>query len=148
MFGLRRRSNRCRELLPIAFKWLILKSYFPAARPSAKLIRQPQAERRALGREPRLCGLGDGEIPVDDLGAVPMQHALEAARVIVNRFEVFDAVRLAADIGVDRQRHDLGAALALGIETIELIDRALGEILALVVLDDHDTDVVDLDSVR
>src|SRR5262245_26055789 len=133
MFGLRRRSNRCRELLPIAFKWLIIKSYFPAARPSAKLIRQPQAER-ALGREPRLCGLGDGEIPVEDLGAVPMQHALEAARMIVNRFEVFDAVRLAADIGMDRQRHDLGAVLSLGIETIELIDRALGEILALLVM--------------
>src|SRR5262245_34379972 len=148
MFGLRRRSNRCRELLPIAFKWLILKSYFPAARPSAKLIRQPQAERRALGREPRLCGLGDGEIPVEDLGAVPMQDAIDAARVIVNRSEALEAVLLAADIAVNPQLHDLGAALALGIETIELIDRALGEIFALVVLDDHDTDVVDLDRVR
>src|SRR5262245_29555413 len=101
MFGLSRRSNRRRELLPIAFKWLILKviSQRPGRAPSSS--GNPMAER-ALGREPRLCGLGGGEIPVEDLGAVPMQHALEAARMIVNRFEVFDAVRLAADIGVDR----------------------------------------------
>src|SRR5262249_21741056 len=72
----------------------------------------------------------------------------ETARIIVDRFEVFDAVRLAADIGVDRQRHDLGAMLSLGVEAIELIDRALGEILALVMLNDHDTDVVDLHRIR
>ena len=58
----------------------------------------------ALGRVSGLCGLGGGEVPVEDLGAVPMQHALETARMIVNRLEVFDAMRLAADIGVDRQR--------------------------------------------
>src|SRR6516165_9200840 len=93
---------------------------------------------RALGREPRLCGLGGGEVPVEDFGAVPVQHTLETARIIVDRFEVFDAVRLAADIGMDRQRHDLGAALSLGVEAIELIDRALGEVLALAVLNGQD----------
>jgi hypothetical protein len=67
--------------------------------------------------------------------------------MLVDCFEASDAVQLATDIGVDRQRHDLGAVLSLGVEAVELIDGAPGEILAFVVLDDHQGDVVDLDRI-
>src|SRR6266542_3408435 len=76
------------------------------------------------------------QIPVEDFEPVPVQHAVEAAGVVVDRFEVFDPVRLAADVGVDRERHDLRALLALGVEPVELVDRALEQILALVMLHD------------
>jgi hypothetical protein len=37
------------------------------------------------------------EIPVEDLCAIPVQHALEALDIVVDRLEILDAVRLAAD---------------------------------------------------
>src|SRR6266550_4203365 len=48
-----------------------------------------------------------------------------------------DAVRLPADIGVDRQRADFRPLRALGIEAVELVDRALEQVIALVMLDQH-----------
>ena len=90
---------------------------------------------------------GDRLVPVEDLHAVPVQHAVEAAHVVVDRLEILDPVRLAADVGMDRQRHDLGAVAAFGVEPVELIDRALEQIVALVVLHDHHRDVVQLDGV-
>jgi hypothetical protein len=47
---------------------------------------------------------------------------------VVDSFEVFDPVRLAADVGMDRDRHDLGALGALAIEPLEAVDAALREI--------------------
>ncbi len=54
---------------------------------------------------------------------------------------------LPADVGVDRQRHDLGTVLALGVKPIELINRAPRQIIAFVMLHDHHRDVVDLDRI-
>ena len=48
---------------------------------------------------------------------------------------------------MDRERHDLGALLSLRVEPIELVDRALEQIIALVVLHDHHRDVVELDRI-
>ncbi len=76
-----------------------------------------------------------------------MQHAVEAVDVVVDRFEIFDPVRLAADVGMDRQRHDFGAVFAFSVEPVELIDRAAEQIIALVMLHDHHRDVVELDRV-
>src|SRR5581483_3222581 len=75
-------------------------------------------------------------VPVEDLFAVPMQHTVEAADIVVNLLEIFDPMRLPADVGVDRERHDLRALGALGIEPVELVDGALEQIVALVMLDD------------
>src|SRR3979411_702763 len=102
---------------------------------------------RALFRRDAELLAGDALVPVEDLRAVPMQHAVEAADIIVDLLEIFDPVRLPADIGVDRQRHDLRAVLAFVIQPVELILGAPQQVLALVVLHDHHGDVVDLDRV-
>src|SRR3954463_7964124 len=80
---------------------------------------------------------GNALIPVEDLRAVPMQHALVLVDVLVDRLEIFDPVRLPADVGMDRQHADFRAFLALGVEPVELIDGAFQEIVALVMLDQH-----------
>src|SRR6185503_13661024 len=103
---------------------------------AGRAVAGPLAER-GLGGDAGLGLLGGGQVPVEDLSAVPVQHALEPTDMVVDRFEILDAMRLAADVGMDRKRHDLGPALSLGIEPVELIDRAPSEIVALVVLDDH-----------
>ncbi len=51
---------------------------------------------------------------------------------------------LAADIGVDCERHDFRPLLAFLVETIELVDCALQQIAAFMVLHDHHRDVVEL----
>src|SRR5262245_28322739 len=56
------------------------------------------------------------QIPVENLRSVPVQHALESADVVIDRFEVFDPMRLAADVRMDCERHDLRTVLALGVE--------------------------------
>src|SRR3954466_13742050 len=103
-----------------------------------------------FGRTPTLgSGLifGNALIPVEDLRAVPVQHALVLVDVLVDRLKIFDPVRLAADVGMDRQRADFRARLALGVEPVELVDGALQEIIALVMLDQHHRDVVAFDGV-
>src|SRR5450759_579797 len=94
----------------------------------------------------RLSGrldFGNAPVPVENLLAVPVQHAVVLVHVVVDRLEIFDAVRLAADVGVDRQRAELGALFALGVEPVELIDGALEQVVALVMLDQHHRDVVE-----
>src|SRR5665213_2606326 len=86
-------------------------------------------------------------IPVENLLAVPVQHALVLVHVVVNLLEIFDPVRLAADVRMDRQRAELRARLALGIKPVELVDGALEQIVALVMLDQHHRNVVELDGV-
>src|SRR5690242_4660608 len=63
-------------------------------------------------------------VPIQDLRPVPMHDALEAIDVVVDRLQVFDAVGLAADIGVDGQRQNFRALPAFVVKTIELIDGA------------------------
>src|SRR5256885_17032915 len=70
-------------------------------------------------------------IPIQDLLAVPVQHAIMPRYMIVDLFEIFDAVRLARDVRVDRQRTDLGALVAFGVEPVELVDRALQLVIVL-----------------
>ena len=55
------------------------------------------------------------------IAAAPVQYAGMAVDVVVDGFEVFDAVRLAADIGVDRDRHDLGALRPFLIKPLEAV---------------------------
>src|SRR6267378_5647426 len=61
-------------------------------------------------------------VPIEDLFAVPMHDAVELVDVIVDRFEVFDAKRLAADVGMDRERQDFRPGLAFLIEPVEAVD--------------------------
>src|SRR5215471_14833950 len=83
---------------------------------------------------PALCGsldLRNAAVPVEDLLAVPVQHAFVLVHVVVDLLEVFDPVRLPADVGVYRQGAEFGALCALGVEPVELVDRALEQIVAL-----------------
>src|SRR5271163_3167785 len=82
------------------------------------------------------------QIPVENLRSVPMQHAGIAVDVVVDRFEVFDAVGLAADIGVDRDGHDLGALRPFLVKPLETVDAARREIGRFMVLHEHHRDVV------
>src|SRR5437762_954166 len=104
--------------------------------PSATASFMPISVSMTRSCSPRL-------MPVEDFGAVPVQGAGVAVDVIVDGFEVFDAVRLAADIGVDRDRHDLGAFFALLIQPVEGVDAAPGEVFRFMVLHEHHRDVVE-----
>ena len=103
-----------------------------------------------MGGSVTLCGsldLGNAAIPVEDLLAVPVQHAFVLIHVVVDLLEIFDPVRLPADIGVDRQRADFRALGTLGIKPVELVDGAPEQVVALVMLDQHHRNVIELDAV-
>src|SRR5438309_2979433 len=72
-------------------------------------------------------------VPVEDLLAIPVNNTLELVEVLVNRLKIIDPEWLAADVGMDRQRQDLRAMLALLIEPGEAIDGALEQMIAVVV---------------
>src|ERR1700728_3164097 len=76
-----------------------------------------------------LAGAGF-QIPVQNLFAGPVHDTLEASCVLVDRFEIFDAVRLSADVGVNGEREDFRALFPLGVEAVGLIDCAAGRIVA------------------
>ena len=42
-------------------------------------------------------------VPVEDLLAVPVQHAVVPRHMVVDRLEILDPVRLAGDVGMDRR---------------------------------------------
>src|SRR5579883_3666153 len=88
------------------------------------------------------------KVPIKYFRTVPVHDAFEAVDMLIDRFEIFDSMRLTADIGVDRERHDLGPRRTLGIETFELIDGAFEQVVALVMLHDHHRYVVELDRIR
>ena len=77
-----------------------------------------------------------------------MQDAGKAVDVVVDGFEVSDAVRLPADVGMDRDRHDLRPLGAFAIEPLEGIDAALREVGRFMMLDEHHRNVVELDRIR
>src|SRR6185437_1137138 len=87
-------------------------------------------------------------VPLQYLHPVPVQHPGEAGDTVVDGLQVFDPVRLAGDVGVDGDGHDLGAVLAFGVEAVEGVDAAPGEVFRFVVLHHHHRDVVELDRVR
>ena len=64
-------------------------------------------------------------VPVEDLLAVPVHDAVELVHVVVDLLEILDPERLAADVGMDRERQDLRAILALLIQPVEAVDGAL-----------------------
>src|ERR1700733_12562187 len=86
--------------------------------------------RRAKGRRPSqtlsrkvlLRHWTGFQIPLQNLLAGPIEHAIEAADVFIDGFEIFDAVRLPADIGMDGNRKDLCALFSFGIKPLELIE--------------------------
>src|SRR5271156_6826550 len=119
----------------------------------------PGRHARACRGHPRLlmrtaCRLsldlnGAGfEIPVQNLLAGPVYDAVKAAGVLVDRLEIFDPMRLAADVRVNSKGEDFRPLPAFSVKPVELIDGAAHQILALVMLDDHHRDVVELDRVR
>src|SRR5262249_60470592 len=88
--------------------------------------------------------LGDTAIPVENLLAVPMQNAFVLVHVVVDLLEVFDPMRLPADVGMNRQSADFCALRAFGVEPVELVDRALEQIVTLVMLNQHHRNIVEL----
>src|SRR5262249_39265790 len=86
------------------------------------------ADLALMGGGATLCSsfdLGNAAVPVEDLLAVPVQHAFMLVHVIVDLLEIFDPVRLPADVGVDRQCAEFGAGRALAIKPVELVDGAI-----------------------
>ena len=73
-------------------------------------------------------------IPVIDLFAIHMHHAGVAVDMGVDLFEIFDAVRLARDIRMDRHGHDARTLRALLPEPIKLIAAAALPVFGLMVL--------------
>jgi hypothetical protein len=57
-----------------------------------------------------------------------VQYAGIVVDVVVDGFEISDAVRLPADVGVNRDRHDFRPLGALAVEPLEAVDTALREI--------------------
>ena len=53
-------------------------------------------------------------------------------------------MRLAAQIGINRQRQNFRALFAFGVEAVELIDSALEQVVGLVVGDRHHRNVIEL----
>src|SRR5436190_1971712 len=112
-----------------------------------EVIRRPAFRCGKSCRYARLFSRRRRRVPIENLRAGPVQDAFESPRVLVNGFQIFDSMRLSADVGMDGKGHDLGAVFTLGIEPIELVYGAPGKIFALMVLNDHHGDVVDLDRV-
>src|SRR5262245_43878082 len=63
-------------------------------------------------------GLG---IPIQDLSAVPDKHSLVLSQPAKHVLHVLDAVGYAGNIGVQCDRHHLGAFLAFAVHTIEIV---------------------------
>src|SRR5215207_3070163 len=104
-------------------------------RQAYSLPRNDARSRSSFGRCRSAASLAT--VPIQYLAPLPMQHAGVAVDVVVDGFEVVDAVRLARDVGVDRDRHDLGALAALAVEAVEGVDAPPGEVFRLVVLHQH-----------
>src|SRR6266508_6092822 len=87
------------------------------------------------------------EIPIEDLGAVPSDHAIPSQNLFEGALHMPDAVRHAGKIGVAGDRHDLRALGRLLVQTIEVVERAPIHHLGGVMLKRHHDDVVELEIV-
>src|SRR5262249_36257530 len=83
-----------------------------------------------------------GEKPVENLLAGPEQYARPVADRLEHLAEMVAAVRRAHGVGMQHDRHDGGGFGCIGIDLLELIDRALVIFRGLVMLDQHHGDVV------
>src|SRR5580698_3645973 len=88
------------------------------------------------------CLRSGTEEPVENLLAGPEQDVLFLADVLDDLAEIFYAMRRAHDVGMDRDRHHAGRVGGIGIDLLELVERAVGIFRRLVVLDQHHGDVV------
>src|SRR5258706_6495889 len=75
--------------------------------------------------------------PVKNLLSSPQMHARALPNVVEQLFDVADAMRHAADIGVQADRHHARARFALLIEAIEMIDAAAQPLLRGMLLQQH-----------
>src|SRR3954469_4635436 len=82
--------------------------------------RQTLAELSRRSKGWGLVGRGFGclKVPIENRDPVPVQNTLESARVLVDLLKVLHPVRLAADVGVDGQRHDFRPPPTLRIEPV------------------------------
>src|SRR5258708_1826932 len=88
------------------------------------------------------------EVPLQYLLAVPVQHAFRLGDGLVHLLEVLDAERLAADVGMDGDRHDLRALGAFLVQALEAVDALSRPVRGFVVLHDHHRNVVAFHRVR
>lgn len=89
-----------------------------------------------------------GFIPVENFGSVPVHDALMAVNVVVDGFEIFYAVGLSSNVGMDGDGHDTGAVFAFHVETVKIVGAPFEPMTGFMVLKDHHWDVVEFDGVR
>src|SRR6185437_13762853 len=104
--------------------------------PAASASRNSASEASARFTEaPASSALG--KEPVEDLGAGP-EYGSRMRRGMGERgAEIFEPVRRAHDVGVDDERHHASGCLGIGVELVELVDRAVAVLARLVMLDQH-----------
>src|SRR5687767_827191 len=83
---------------------------------------------RSFSRGRSACALPHSSscalVPVKDLLSGPRFHAGALPDVLVQLFQVADAVRRAADVGMDADRHHARGLLAVQVQAIEVVDAA------------------------
>src|SRR3954454_5101011 len=81
-----------------------------------------------LSRKPaeaRHCG----SVPIADFASGHQRHAVMAENVVEQGFQIFDAMRNACDIGMNRNSHHARIGCALEVEPVELVGTALQKLL-------------------
>src|SRR3954447_3239245 len=87
------------------------------------------------------------EIPVEDFLAAPAGDAGLRQDLLEGPLDVLDAVGLSRQIGMHRDRHDLGAVLGFLVKAIERVHPAPVHLVRRVVLQRHHHDVMQLEIV-
>src|SRR5262249_45016255 len=88
------------------------------------------------------------EIPIENLGTVPSDHAISTENLFEGPLDMPDPVRHAGKIGVAGDRHDFRALGGLLVETREVVQCAPVHHLGRMMLKSHHDDVVKLEVVR
>src|SRR5262249_26499953 len=91
------------------------------------------------------CALG--EIPIEDPGAVPRDHAGVAENLLERALHVTDPMRNARQVGVTGDRHDLRPLARLLIQAAKLIECPRIHDIRGMVLERHHHDVMNLEIV-
>src|SRR5512145_2188353 len=112
---------------------------------SGKRRSSSQRAARSLSRGSSASAFS--QIPVKNLLPLPYQHAGPLPDVLVELLEIADAVRHAADVGMDAERHHARRFLSLRIQPVEVVDAATQPFLRRMVLQHHHRYVVHLDGV-
>src|SRR5579864_6839145 len=90
----------------------------PATRRYARL--KTKADATTLCQARGQCVLFSGiQVPVENLLARPVQHAVEFCKIFVDRFEILDARGLAAQVRMNRDGQNLWPARSFFVQTIE-----------------------------